>query len=180
MSLTISFELGDDDLAHFRGLMKQAKSAAKQQDDEDILTGTTALIEELRSKKLPDFIRERVGTIETMKTMLQDVGFNLPAPERRRVLSALAYFLDPDDLIADDIPVLGFLDDAIMIELVRVELEHELQAYDDFCKFRTREASRRGVEVSPLTREKWMGTKRSELINRIRTRRAGRRSRSML
>lgn len=180
MPLTISFELGDEDLSHFRGLMRQAKSIAKQAEDKDILSGTTALIEELRAKKLPEFIRERVGTLETMKVMLEDAGFNLPAPERRRVLSALAYFLDPNDLIADDIPVLGFLDDAIMIELIRVELEHELQAYADFCAFREREAARRGVEVTPLTREKWMGTKRSELINRIRTRRAGRRSRSML
>ncbi len=111
-------------------------------------------------------------TIETMKTMLEDKGFNLPAPERKRVVTALAYFLDPDDLIADDIPVLGFLDDAIMIELVRRELEHELQGYHDFCEFRTKEANRRGEEVTIMDRAKWMESKRSQVIDRIRSRRS--------
>lgn len=173
MSLTINFELDDDDLKHFRGLMRKAKSVTKETDEEEILGGTAELIEELRTAKLPAFIRDRVDKLEAMKTMLEDEGFDLPAPERKRVVTALAYFLDPDDLIADDIPVLGFLDDAIMIELVSIELQHEIQAYHDFCAFRMREAKRRGLDHPPMSREKWMESKRRELINRIRERRAG-------
>lgn len=58
--------------------------------------------------------------------------------ERERVLSVLAYFTDPDDLIPDEIPGLGFLDDAIMIELASKELRHEIEAYTDFCAFRSK------------------------------------------
>lgn len=108
--------------------------------------------------------------------MLRDGGFALPAPERKRILSGLAYFLEPDDLISDDIPVLGFLDDAIMIELIGRELEHERQAYKDFCAFRETESRRRGLDDIPMTREKWMDSKRSQLIERIRTRRSRGRS----
>ncbi len=172
MSLTIEFELSEDDLKHFKELAKKAKSAAKQADDETILQGVERLLGELRDAKLPKFIKDRVSVIETMKTMLEDRGFNLPAPERKRVITALAYFLDPDDLIADEIPVLGFLDDAIMIELVRRELEHELQGYHDFCEFREKEARRRGEEVTIMDRAKWMDDKRTKVIERIRSRRS--------
>jgi len=53
-----------------------------------------------------------------------------------RILDAIAYFVDPDDLIPDRIPGIGYLDDAIMVELVARELMHELEAYEDFCEYR--------------------------------------------
>ena len=46
----------------------------------------------------------------------------LAGAHRRRVLEALAYFADPSDLVPDQIPGLGLLDDAIMVELVAQEL----------------------------------------------------------
>ncbi|MCH8891349.1 MAG: DUF1232 domain-containing protein, partial [Myxococcales bacterium] len=53
-----------------------------------------------------------------------------------RILDAIAYFVDPDDLIPDRIPGIGYLDDAIMVELVACELAHEIEAYEDFCEYR--------------------------------------------
>ena len=52
------------------------------------------------------------------------------------MLSGLAYLCDPEDLIPDDIPGIGMLDDAVMIELVFRELRHELEAYEDFRAYR--------------------------------------------
>ena len=68
--------------------------------------------------------------------MLSDIEWRLPHQDATRVLNALAYFAEPEDLIPDHIPGLGFLDDAIMIELVVRELKHELEAYRDFCDYR--------------------------------------------
>jgi uncharacterized membrane protein YkvA (DUF1232 family) len=62
--------------------------------------------------------------------------WKLPEPDRARVVNSLAYFCEPDDLIPDDVPGLGFLDDAIMVELVVRELRHEIDAYQDFCSYR--------------------------------------------
>lgn len=178
MPLTINFELSDQDLDHFRVLMEKAISNAKGTEPSAIIAGTGRLLEKLRGIELPEFIRTRMTSLEMMKTMLEDQGFDLPDEERQRVVSALTYFLDPDDMIADAIPVLGFLDDAIMIELINEELQEELHAYRDFCQFRETESNRRGAEVSLTTREKWMDSKRHELVDRIRERRADRNRRS--
>jgi uncharacterized membrane protein YkvA (DUF1232 family) len=53
-----------------------------------------------------------------------------------RVLDALAYFVDPEDMIPDRLPGIGYIDDAIMVELISEELKHEIKAYEDFCEFR--------------------------------------------
>jgi len=85
----------------------------------------------------------------------------------------LAYFSDPEDLVPDHIPVLGFLDDAIMIELVAEELKDDIEAFEEFCAYREREEGRSGEGT--ITREEWLDAKRRELHSRMRNRRSKRR-----
>jgi uncharacterized membrane protein YkvA (DUF1232 family) len=95
----------------------------------------------------------------------------MEADDRQRVLACLTYFANPKDLIPDNVPVLGFLDDAIMIELSVRELKHELDAYDDFCDYRQHEASRRGMDPAKVGRADWLDSRRDELIDRMHSRR---------
>ena len=102
--------------------------------------------------------------------MISDLDWRLPHSESKRVLNALAYFAEPDDLIPDHIPGLGFLDDAIMVELVLRELRHEIEAYRDFCVFRDREQARSVGNVHSH-RKKGLEARREELQARMRRRR---------
>ena len=86
-------------------------------------------------------------------------------------VSALAYFAEPEDLIPDRIPGLGFLDDAIMVELVVRELRPELDAYADFCKFRKSRPKLLGKSAAPIDREQWLDGRRKQLQSRMRRRR---------
>jgi hypothetical protein len=106
--------------------------------------------------------------------MMRDDEFALAPEFRSRVIAALAYFANPDDLIPDSVPVLGFLDDAIMVEIVRRELKHELDAYTDFCV--SREARNKRKNMDPAKVAALVEAERVKLFDRIRARR--RRSRA--
>lgn len=170
MALRISFELDDDDLKHFQLIMKQARQVASRMPPEDIVAGAEELLEQVDTGKAPGFITERLEKLRFMIGMLSDIEWRLPHQESKRVLNALAYFAEPEDLIPDHIPGLGFLDDAIMIELVVRELKHEIEAYEDFCGYRIRLTQEQG-HATMVSREGWLEDRRKDLQTRMRRRR---------
>jgi uncharacterized membrane protein YkvA (DUF1232 family) len=171
MSISLNFELNDRDLEHFHKAMKASQEAAKDRTADDIVMCTGKLLEDAAKVHIPDFIKERLLRLDDMIAMVRDEGWHLPEEDRQRVLSALVYFCDPKDIIPDNVEVLGFLDDAIMIELCVRDLKHELDAYDDFCDYRQHEAARRGLEPDKLGRADWLESRRDELVDRMHTRR---------
>ena len=169
MGLRVTFDLHDDDLEHFRLIMQEARSTAARVAPEDIVAAAQDLLETIGDSGAPGFILDRLGKLRLMIDMLSDLEWRLPHQEAGRVLNALAYFTEPEDLIPDDIPGLGFLDDAIMIELIARELKHEIEAYQDFCDYRTRKRSEGGRQTR-VSREDWLESRRSELQTRMRRR----------
>lgn len=171
MTMEITFELSDEDLEHFKTVMVKARQNVGKLDEETIIDNARKLLFQVWNSDTSDFIRERMNRLETMIGMVVDKSWGLEDEDRERAVEALAYFSDPEDLIPDDIPGLGFLDDAIMIEMVTTELRHELQAYRDFCVFRAAEAGRRGEDAKNLDRADWLEDRRKQLHSRMRQRR---------
>lgn len=172
MPLRVTFDLEDKDLKFFRAAMKQAKEVAQSTDEEDILSRADAMVEQVKAQSVPAFVRQRLERLGALVEMARDQEWALASTERKNVVTALAYFADPQDMIPDDIPVLGYIDDAIMIELVVSELRHEIDAFEDFCRYRNEERSRnRNPNVS---REEYLAMKRRELHARMRRRRSSR------
>jgi len=172
MSLKVTFDLEEKDLKFFRANMKQAKATAEQASEEQILARAANMVAEVRSQDVPAFVQQRLERLNALIDMAKDEEWALAAQERKNVLAALAYFADPQDMIPDNIPVLGYIDDAIMIELVVSELKPEIDAFEDFCRYRREEESRnRNPNVS---REEYLAMKRRELHARMRRRRQAR------
>jgi uncharacterized membrane protein YkvA (DUF1232 family) len=179
MGLRVSFELSNADLKHFRSIMREARETAAEKPAAEIFAAAKKLLDSVADIDTPEFVSDRLARIEVMIDMVQDREWALPAADAARVTSALAYFGEPEDLIPDHIPGLGFLDDAIMVELVVRELRHEIDAYADFCRYREVEERKRGGRDAEdeTTREAWLSVRRKELQSRMRDRRLRERTR---
>jgi uncharacterized membrane protein YkvA (DUF1232 family) len=145
-------------------------------DDAAIQEAALQLVRDARAGDLPEFVRERIEKLEVVTNMVSDQEWQLSEEDRKRVLGALIYFCDPEDLIPDHIPGLGFLDDAIYVELVIRELRNEIESYEEFYQFRMAEEKRReALGLDPhVEREEWLTNKRAALHARMRKRRTGR------
>ena len=177
MSLKVTFELADTDLDHFRRVMRKAREVAKELGPEQVMTAAEGLLVRIKTTEIPEFIRDRLERIKTLTEMVRDAEWALPETDKSRVLNSLAYFCQPDDLIPDSVPGLGFLDDAIMVELVVRELRHEIEAYEDFCAYRAQQDARGNHGDDPVTREEWLTARRKALQSRMRNRRKRERER---
>ena len=177
MSLDITFTLSDQDLDHFQAIVDKAKSAMdSDQTAAQIEAAAKQLISDASSSDLPDFIADRLKKLDVVINMVGDAEWQLSDEERTRILGALVYFCDPEDLIPDHIPGLGFLDDAIYVELVIRELKAEIESYEEFCQFRaSEEAKRKEAGEDPhVEREEWLADKRAALHTKMRKRRSAR------
>jgi uncharacterized membrane protein YkvA (DUF1232 family) len=135
--MRFTLELSDRDLKFFREALKKSRNAVRHADEADIIEAIGDVLAEIKSEEpLPDFVSKRIPQLESMIRMLQDDEWSLPRDERERMLATFVYFGDPEDIVPDHIPVIGYLDDIIMIEFTVRELQHVREAYDDFCDFR--------------------------------------------
>jgi uncharacterized membrane protein YkvA (DUF1232 family) len=167
--MQLNLELDEHDLKHFRLIMREAQKSACKATPETIVAGAERLLTEIRQARVPACVQQRLDQLEIMIRMLADHEWRLPEEDSARVLNALAYFCDPQDLIPDNIPGIGYLDDAIMIDLVVQDLSHELEAYRDFCEFRDSQPAKSGVKArsSEVTRDEWLDKRREELQSRM-------------
>lgn len=172
MTLTVTFQLSDRDLEYFGQRLQEARNKAATMQVADVARAARRLVDSIRKSGAPDFVRERVEKLDLLARMVEDEEWRLQGGDQARVLHAMTYLADPRDLIPDHIPGLGFLDDAIMVELVCQGLRHEIEAYTDFCKYRVAEEQRRGKGDPPANREAWLATRRTQLHERMRRRRA--------
>ncbi len=139
-------------------------------DDEEILAAAADLVATLRASELPDFVAQRLEKLQWLHAMLTDADWPLGDAERSQVLAALAYVCDPEDIIPDDIPGIGLLDDAVMIELVFRELRHEIDAYEDLSCL-SQVAAQVAGRRTRRARAK-LERRREQLMARMRRRRA--------
>ena len=169
--MKISFELSDKDLRYFRSVLQKVRKGRNAENENVVLDEASKLLDEVKRTDAPQFIRHRIEQLHKLIDMLEDKDWRLEGADRKRVLNALAYFADPDDLIPDRVPGLGYLDDAIMVELVVRDLKHEIEAFDAFVDYRKQKRRERAATPEGLEH------RRESLQGRMRRRRRADRAR---
>ncbi len=171
--MQLTFELSDRDLGYFRSALQAARAAVKDAEESEIIEAIRDVLDEIRGNQpLPDFVGRRIPELESLIQMLTDTEWQLPEADREQLLATFVYFGDPEDILPDDIPVIGYLDDVIIIELVTRELEHVREAYDDFCEYRESFDREHGEELDAAIRRDRLDRRRQQLHQRMKRRTA--------
>jgi uncharacterized membrane protein YkvA (DUF1232 family) len=161
--MKVNFELSPKDIRYFRDRLRHVRNRYGEKDESRVLRRAASLVQKARDAEPPEFVLGCIDKLDQMTLMLVDEEWRLEGRDRARILNALAYFAEPDDLVPDQVPGLGYVDDAIMIELAAQELKHELEAYADFCELRKQK-----VIASDVPKRE---SKRLSLQERMRRRR---------
>lgn len=171
MGLKLSFELTDRDLGYFRDALNQSRRAVRDAEEAEIIDAIRQVLDEIRANEpLPDFVAQRVPELQALLQMLVDDEWQLPLRDRERLLATFIYFADPEDILPDDIPVIGYLDDVIIIELTALEMVHVREAYADFCEYRDAFEREHGSDIDPAVRRDRLDRQRQRLHQRMQRR----------
>ena len=117
-SINVRFELAPRDTKYFRERLKRSRASRAEEDEELVISSAAGLVKDALAAESPKFVKSRLGNLGRLTSMVSDPHWRLEGRDGARVLDALAYFADLEDLIPDRIPGIGYIDDAIMIELV--------------------------------------------------------------
>ncbi len=165
--MRVTFELEPSDIARFHEALARAQRAVRCADEADVVEAAKQALAELSIGSSPTYVRKRVVQVQRLIVLLEDEDFALPKAERDDVIETLVYFSDPEDLIPDEMSVIGLLDDAIMLELLLRRMHHVLQAYGDFCAHRTELRKASGARIAQAAA---LARKRDALHQRMRRR----------
>lgn len=81
-------------------------------------------------------IDERLQCLQDLRAMAADEAWDCDPALRRRLDQLFAYVDDGEDLIPDRVPLLGLLDDVLLIELAWPAFAAEAEDFRDFCAYR--------------------------------------------
>ena len=169
----VTFTLDDEDENYFRALYRTAKKNAKLSDPEKILREARGIVTKVRkSTKTPKFVLDAIEVLEDLADLVVDADYAAPQRVKDEVLAGVAYFSNPDDLIPDEIPAFGFLDDAIMVKFIEEEFRHELWGYRKFRKARENSEQRPWADLAKERLNKRLENDRRKIRAQIAVREA--------
>lgn len=134
-------EIDDGAMAHYNALLSQLDANAPRVSADQVVTLARWLQDQPRDDAVA-VLSERLGRAEQLRRMLNDSDWDVGVETRERARMLISYLQEVHDLIPDDQPLLGQLDDALLVELSWSAFAGETTDYSDFCRFRSAERPR--------------------------------------
>ena len=152
------YELEPARLDRFNHALRELSPDAPAMTLDQIASAAERAIVRHRDGATPPFVQSRMAALARLEDMAADVAWSASVELQRQIGVLLEYRGDAGDLIPDDRPVIGLLDDAVLVDVALQLLRGELADYEDFCRFRRVAAEFAGMSEAEtgLTREHWL------------------------
>lgn len=157
-------------LRHFNELLEridlgQAATRRIPLDSDQIASAARDLEASPRQGRAPPCIRQRMRRAALIDLMLSDPDWQPTGTPAQTAAAVVEYLRGSQRLIPKEIPVVGHLDDAIVVEEAWRMVAEEVADYLDFCRLRHIEAALRGElrrRRFGFTRAQWQDAARAE------------------
>jgi uncharacterized membrane protein YkvA (DUF1232 family) len=133
-TLPAGLRLADAALLDFNCQLHGVHDAAPQVEAAQI-EGLAAWLQSLPPETMAATIELRMARAESLRRMLDDADWEVPADVAVRGRRLVEYIHRRHDLIPDDLPQFGHLDDALLVELSWSEFEGEVRDYLDYRRW---------------------------------------------
>ncbi|MCE5232124.1 MAG: YkvA family protein [Mizugakiibacter sp.] len=157
-------------LREFNALAHALYEHADDFDSARITTAVAMALHAARSGRSVRFIPARMARAQALRDMAADADWSLDAATRAGIDDLLAYVDRADDLIPDGIPLIGLLDDAILVDVALNRLRDELDDYLDFRRYRDGRIAA-GAPAESRRRDDWLAARGEELRYTLQRRR---------
>ena len=128
------YAIDDPAIAKFNAELAAIKPDARSI-SADQLASLARWLQTLPADEAMATVSERMIRGERLRRMLQDREWDVSSGLRARAVRLLDYLERADDLIPDGTPVIGHLDDALLVELAWPAFEDALGDYEDFRRY---------------------------------------------
>ena len=159
-------DLREDALARFNELIRCVAPAHASFEAAQIAGAARRVLRAAMKGQESTFIKVRMRRAGEIRAALSDAQWEVAARFEGAMRAIIAYLDDSQRaLIANDVPIIGLLDDAILVDASMDTLRGELDDYADFCRFRVGEAARIGGATEDLkfARRQWHAERQQEL-----------------
>lgn len=159
--VTITVDIDDQVKAHFNKFIEEHGIDVDPSD----VSQAKKEIAKIRATNADGYILNQVNNLESMISMVEDKVWKIKKVNMEKINATIKYFVDEDDVIPDNIPGIGYLDDCIIIDSTMDDVYDELMEFEDFCRTRMVYA-----HDEKFTFEEWGKIKNQEATSRVRNR----------
>ncbi|TAM96166.1 MAG: hypothetical protein EPN40_09370 [Rhodanobacteraceae bacterium] len=171
----VALQFSADDLRVFNQCAQRIAPGTPPLAAEQLAAAARRLARAIGQGNESRFIQIRMRRAGEVRAILMDDGWTVDPAVVERMQDLIGYLDGPVALVPLDVPAVGGLDRALLVDMSMESLRAELDEYADFCRYRLAEAQRLGVAVAlvDIDRERWALERSEELRLERLVRRGG-------
>lgn len=160
-----ALRFSEDDLRAFNRCAERIAPGTPALGAEQIAAAARRLARSVGEGNEARFIQVRMRRAGEVRAVLMDAGWTVDSAVVDVMRDLIGYLDGPVALLPLDVPAVGGLDRALLVDLAMDRLRPELDEYADFCRYRAAEAQRLGipVELVDIDRGRWTHARSEEL-----------------